>query len=99
MHVYSTLSEAVRDLQLRGFTYDFNLLSHSIECKALNQVYGPDQIQVAEFHRFEGDSSTDDSSILYALEINTDIKGTLLHAYGTYAEEISPELLAKLKIR
>ena len=48
-------------------------------------------------YRFEGDSSPDDNSVLYAIESKGGIKGVLVDAYGTYAEAMSPEMAMKLK--
>jgi hypothetical protein len=44
---------------------------------------------VVNYFRFEGPSNPDDMSILYAIEANDGVKGTLVDAYGTYA---SPEV-------
>ena len=48
-------------------------------------------------HRFEGMSSTDDNSILYAISSKDGIKGTLVDAYGVYAQNISEEMRKKLR--
>ena len=39
-----------------------------------------------DFYRFEGESNPDDMSILYAIEANDGISGTISSAYGTYAD-------------
>ena len=38
------------------------------------------------FFRFEGDSDPADNSILYVVETNDGTKGTLIDAYGPYAD-------------
>ena len=53
--------------------------------------------KITEMYRFEGDSSPDDNSVLYAIESKDGIKGVLVDAYGTYAEAMSPEMAMKLK--
>lgn len=94
---YDTLSEAIRDLQRRGYTYDFNLKPHCLECASLNLQLHPEDFEIDEVHRFEGMSSTDDNSILYAIAANDGINGTLVDAYGVYAENISEEMRKKLR--
>lgn len=96
MKSYDTLSEAVQDLQRRGYTYDFNLRPHCLECASLKLELDPEDFEVDEIHRFEGMSSTDDNSILYAISSKNGIKGTLVDAYGVYAENISEEMRKKL---
>ena len=97
MKSYDTLSEAVQDLQRRGYTYDFNLRPHCLECASLKLELDPEDFEVDEIHRFEGMSSTDDNSILYAISSKNGIKGTLVDAYGVYAENISEEMRKKLR--
>lgn len=98
MRDFDTLVEALNSLKEEGYQYDFNLLDNGLHCKELNLFVDTSEFQVEEIHRFEGDSNPDDSSILYVLSTNDGVKGTLLDAYGAYSGEISPELLAKLKI-
>jgi len=96
MKSYDTLSEAIQDLQRRGYTYDFNLKPHCLECASLKLEIQPEDFEIDEMHRFEGMSSTDDNSILYAISSKDGIKGTLVDAYGVYAENISEEMRKKL---
>ncbi|MEM6632504.1 MAG: hypothetical protein AAF694_22730 [Bacteroidota bacterium] len=42
-------------------------------------------------------SSLDDSSVLYVIETEGGNKRTLVDAYGTYSESISPEMAQKLR--
>ena len=97
MKSYDTLSEAIQDLQSRGYTYDFNLKPHCLECASLKLEIHPDDFEIDELHRFEGMSSTDDNSILYAISSKNGIKGTLVDAYGVYAENISEQMRKKLR--
>ncbi|MGC1513999.1 MAG: phosphoribosylpyrophosphate synthetase [Maribacter sp.] len=97
MKSYDTLSEAIQDLQRRGYTYDFNLKPHCLECASLKLELHPDDFEIDELHRFEGMSSTDDNSILYAISSKNGIKGTLVDAYGVYAENISEQMRKKLR--
>ena len=97
MKSYDTLSEAIQDLQRRGYGNDFNLKPHCLECVSLKLEIHPEDFYVDEMHRFEGMSSTDDNSILYAISSKNGIKGTLVDAYGVYAENISEEMRKKLR--
>ena len=97
MNTKDTLSETMADLQKRGYTHDFNMSSEHVECLALELKLHPEDFEVDEVHRFEGMSSTDDNSVLYAIHSKKGIKGLLVDAYGIYAENISEAMRLKLK--
>ncbi|HEX6223274.1 MAG TPA: phosphoribosylpyrophosphate synthetase [Chryseolinea sp.] len=95
---YTSLSEATRGLKARGYTYDFNLKSDRVESPAFQIKLTPENFMVEEFHRFEGMSSTDDNSIVYAISSKEGLKGILVDAYGVYASSLSDEMIRKLSI-
>lgn len=97
MKDYFNLVDALQDLKNRGYTHDFNLTPDCLECIALELQVHPEDFEIKEFYRFEGDSTPDDSSVLYAIESKDGIKGVLVDAYGPYAEAITPEMATKLK--
>jgi hypothetical protein len=97
MNNYDTLSEAVNGLQARGYKYDFNLKPHCLECPSLKLEIHPQDFLVNEVYRFEGMSSTDDSSILFAISSRYGVRGILVDAYGIYSENISETMRTKLK--
>lgn len=96
---YTSLSEATNDLKARGYTHDFNLKPHCIECTGLRLELSPEKFTVDEFHRFEGMSSTDDNSIVFAITSTEGVKGVLVDAYGVYAENLNDAMIKKLSIK
>lgn len=96
---YDTLSQAVTELQKRGYKLDFNLNPDSIECREINKKFDPSTFHIDEFHRFEGMSDPDDMSIIFAITTGDGLKGTLVDAYGTYEDPITSEMVQKMKIR
>ncbi|WP_158799484.1 phosphoribosylpyrophosphate synthetase [Pedobacter sp. L105] len=99
MYIYETLTEAVSDLGKRGYEYDFTLAQDCIECKSLDLQLMPEEFEIEEFYRFEGMTDPDDSAVIYAISSPVgNLKGVIIDAYGAYAENVSPELLDKLKI-
>jgi len=99
MKYYSTLSEAIEDLKKRGYREDFNLRPHCIECPSLSLELHPENFAVDEFHRFEGMSNPDDNSIVFAISSDDGIKGTLVDAYGIYADSLTESMIKKLAIK
>jgi hypothetical protein len=99
MNSYSTLSEAINDLKRRGYSEDFNLTPHCIECSAKNLQFHPENFTVDEYHRFEGMSNTDDNSIVFAISSTDGVKGVLVDAYGMYAENLTEPMIKKLYVK
>ena len=99
MHVYDTITDALTDLDRRGYNLDFNLTADALECKSFNLLLKPEEFEIEEVYRFEGMTDPADSSVVYVISSNAgSLKGVLVDGYGVYAENISSELLNKLKI-
>ena len=98
MKNFETVSEAMKDLKLRGYTSDFNLHPEWIECTPMSLRLKPDEFHVDEVYRFEGATDPDDSAVIYAISSTTGVKGLLLDAYGAYAESLTSEMIKRLKI-
>ena len=84
-----TLQACLQKMISLGFTDDFQATDEGLVSLRTDKVYAPADVKIANFFRFEGPSNPDDMSILYAIETNDGVKGTLVDAYGTYA---SPEV-------
>lgn len=97
MNSYDTLTAALNDLNNRGFSVDFNMNRDSIYCKSLGEAFGPDDFEIIEFYRFEGNTDPADQSIVYALETRSGLKGVLVDAYGVYADPMTTQMIQKLK--
>lgn len=94
---YSTLSEAVNDLQRRGYIDDLVLAGHCLVCDARGVSLDPNDFLIDEFHRFEGNSDPEDQSIVYAISSpRHGLKGILVNAYGPDASSLTQEMVRKL---
>ena len=97
MKTFETLTEAIQDLQSRGYNRDFNLRETCIECSQSGTQLSPSDFEITETYHFDGSTDVDDEVVLYAIESTTGLKGTLVNAYGTYADSVSDALIAKLR--
>lgn len=99
MYTYDTVSEAINDLTKRGYTLEFALQKDCIYCQSIATRLRPEEFQIDEVYRYEGNTDPADESIVYAIS-STDrsLKGTLVNAYGAYADTVSEELVSKLQI-
>ncbi|HVW96724.1 MAG TPA: hypothetical protein VHA56_12210 [Mucilaginibacter sp.] len=97
MKTYSNLVEATNDLIRRGYTENLSLEGDTIDDKAKDIHMGADDIEIDEFYRFEGESNPDDMSIVYAVTSKKyNLKGVLVNAFGTYANDSNSAIHAKL---
>ncbi len=94
---YDTVTEAVKGLKERGYTIDFNIAFDKLMCSQNKICLHPDEFEITEVHRFEGDSNPDDEDIVYAVESkDKKIKGVITSAFGLYADPISNKIIQKL---
>ena len=97
MPSYDTLSQAVDDLQRRGYTDELVSGGHCLLCNARRMKIMPAELHIDEFHRFEGNSDPQDQSIIYAISsVKHDLKGVLISAYGMDASSLTQEMVRKL---
>jgi hypothetical protein len=81
-----------------GFTQDFTVTDgrlHTISTES-PKSYGPEDVTIVDFYRFEGESDPDDMSILYAIECADGVRGTISNAFGTYADADTDDFLKKV---
>lgn len=98
MNTSTTLSATLNTLKEEGYVLDFNLKSDCVECKSRDLKLYPDDFVIDKFFRFEGASNPDDNAIVYAISSKNGLKGTMVDAYGVYADSITTEMINKLKI-
>ena len=96
MYAYDTVTAAVEGLQDRGFTLDLNLIENCLVCPG--HRFNPDDFEIVELYRFEGNTDPADEAVVYGVEAATGKKGILVTGYGISAEELSAEMAMKLKI-
>ncbi|NWF74847.1 MAG: phosphoribosylpyrophosphate synthetase [Nitrospirae bacterium] len=97
-HPYRTMTEAVKGLQERGFTTNFEFADRLVHDVSSRRTFRADELTIIEHHRFEGSSDPDDSSVCYALEAQGGTRGVLVDAYGVYANPEVSEFLTHVPI-
>jgi len=97
MPAYATVSEAVNDLQRRGYTDELTLRDHCVVCGGTLTELHPDDFHIDEFHRFEGDTDPADEAIVYAISApKHGIRGVLVNGFGPSASSLTQEMVRKL---
>ena len=96
MYTYDTVTAAVNGLKQRGYKLDFNLSENCLVCNDIK--FNPDDFEITEVYRFEGNSDPADEAIVYAIESSKGDKGVLVNGYGPTSNEMSSEMAKKLSI-
>lgn len=93
-----TLVQGIRELRDRGYKDDLvPHYDHFSACSGKIMIYARDII-VDDILRFENSSDPGDTSILYALSDRAGhIKGLYVDSYGTYHDDLSPEILESIQ--
>ena len=68
MYTYDTVSGAVNGLKKRGYTMDFNLQENCLVCH--EDKFNPEDFEIVEVYRFEGNTDPADEAVVYAIESN-----------------------------
>ena len=97
MQTYDTVTSALTGLKNKGYTLDFNISFDNIKCDEQNICLNPNEFEIVEVHRFEGDTNPSDEDVVYAVESKDGkIKGTITSAFGMYADSVSNQMIQKL---
>ena len=94
----ATLACAVTDLEQRGFTADLRAVDGGLRAGA-GQTFPSSELVIREIYRFEGVSDPDDMEVVYAIESSSGMRGTLVDAFGVYADPATGLALETIPIR
>ena len=82
-----TLAMCLQKMISDGYVHDFSYSDDGIMLHHTRKVYKPSEIKVINVMRFEGNSDPDDNAVLYTIETNDGVKGTLVDAFGIYGKQ------------
>lgn len=92
-----SLAACLNKMVLDGYDDDFKINDTGLKSLKTNKVYNPEEIHISNFFRFEGQSDPNDNTILYVIETEDGAKGTVVDAYGPYADTKLTEFLNKVE--
>lgn len=87
------LAEAIAD----GYVENFTVIRKALATQTNREKrYEPNDVRIVNFYRFEDESNPDDTAIMYSMETVDGIKGTLVDAYGVYADANITEFVLRV---
>ena len=78
-------SGVIRWLERKGFTEHFMVKGDALRSGS-GASFTPRDVSIREFGRYEGVSNPSDESVVYAIESRDGVRGTLIDAFGAYAD-------------
>lgn len=93
-----SLALCLNRMVLDGYEDDFKVNEEGeLTSLKTDKSYTPEQVNVINFFRFEGQSDPNDNTIMYAIETSDGLKGTLVDAYGAYADQKVSEFFKQVE--
>lgn len=92
------LQKLLNKLDQEGYTEQYRVEDGRLYSLTSDHQYAPEDVKAVNFYRTEGPSNPDDMSICYVIETNDGLKGTLIDAYGVYADEAIGAFMQSVEI-
>lgn len=93
----TNLSACLEKLRGDGYKEDFRADNSGLKTYSSSKTYHPKDVKIVNFYRFEGVSDPGDMSVLYVIETNDGVKGTLADGFGTYSTDDVSKFVVKVK--
>lgn len=92
------LRDVLRQFMKAGYSENLGARLDHFECRSGQFKFYPHEIVIDSITRFENTSDPDDQSILYAISVpGKNLKGLYVEAYGIDQDELSREMIERLK--
>lgn len=83
-HDMTTLSKCLDSLKSSGYETQFQATEQGLLSLKTQRIFHPDEVKIAHYYRYEGESDPSDNAIIYAIETANGERGTLVDAFGPY---------------
>lgn len=93
----NTLTACVNKVVKDGYTDSFKVKKQGLYSSRKDSFYRPNEVTVVNFYRFEGQSDPADNTIMYVIETYDGQKGTLIDAYGPYADALTNAFMQEVE--
>ena len=91
LYHYASVSNALKELNAKGFNYDFNIHEEEI-------AKNPNEYEIIHIYRYEGNSNPDDEAIVYGIRSKSGVKGVYVSGFSANSVSETAQILIKLSI-
>ena len=89
---YATVTEALKELNQKGFIQDFNLQDETIQ-------RNPQNYEIEHVYRYEGNSNPDDEAVVYGITSNSGEKGVYVAGFSANSVNETDRVLNEIIIK
>jgi len=93
-----SVAETIDELNRQGFTGHFGVTADGLREFGTGVTFAATALRICECVRFEANSDPGEAAIVYAIETETGVRGTLIDAFGLYADPAISEFLTRVAI-
>ncbi|WP_340114255.1 hypothetical protein [Maribellus mangrovi] len=93
---YDTLVEAMEALKKQGYKHNFRISDKGLMVEGKEKKFDAIDVELHEFHRFEGNTNPADMSIVFAVQTSSGEKGIVVDSYGVYGSEVTSKFMNKV---
>lgn len=86
----TTYSQVLNILPEKGYGNELTINRAGANFDGSDTLYTPEQLKIVKVYRFEGESDPSDMAVIYLIHSETEEKGFILNAYGTYSDQDNP---------
>ena len=87
MPYIKTLALCLQKMIADGYVNDFCFADDGLVLQQTKKTYKPTELKVINVLKFEGNEEPGDNAVLYIIETNDGMKGTLVDALGIYGDK------------
>jgi hypothetical protein len=89
---------AIARLERDGYTAHFRAEGDMLRVTGTTKRYEAADAFIRDYYRFEGASDPDDMSVIYAVETADGTRGTLIDAFGSYADPAIANVVDRMTV-
>lgn len=94
----SALDERVDDLNRRGFTGHFGVTPDGLRDFGTGVTFRATEVRICDCFRVEESSDPGDMAVVYVIESETGVRGTLIDAFGVYSDPAITEFMTRVAV-
>jgi hypothetical protein len=89
---YASVSEALEDLNKKGFVSDFNIHNDNIK-------KNPDHYKIVLIYRYEGNTDPGDEAVVYGIQSTSGEKGVYVAGFSANSDDEVAQILIQISIK